>query len=172
MSEGIDLTSSATAPFEASAEHELLQTFVGRWGGPTQLWLDPEKPPEETLTELDAESVLGGRWLRLSYRGVAFGKPHAGQMLLGFHKDESQLELAWIDSSHTGTSIMLSRGKPTAVGVVDVLGSYAGGEERWGWRTVLHCPSPGELVIEAFNISPQGLEERAIQSRLTRRDAP
>ena len=63
---------------------------------------------------------------------------------------------------------MLSKGKLGAPGVVDVLGSYLGGGERWGWRTVLRCPTAEELVIEAFNVSPSGTEERAMLSRLTR----
>lgn len=164
----IDLASAETAPFEAAEGHTLLRAFVGLWSGPTKLWLDPAAPPEETRSTLHAELLLGGRWLRLSYRGVSFAKPHAGEMLLGFHKDAGELELAWIDSAHTGSAIMFSKGKLGAAGVVDVLGGYLAGEERWGWRSVLHCPTPDELVIEAFNVSPQGEEERAMLSRLTR----
>jgi hypothetical protein len=168
VSPGIDLTRAPTAPFEAGEEHALLATFVGLWTGPTQLWLEPSGPPEVTSTLLHAEPVLGGRWLRVSYQGVTFGKPHAGEMLLGFHKDAREVELAWIDSAHTGSAIMLSKGKLARPGIIDVLGSYAAGEQRWGWRTILSCPSPGELVIQSFNISPQGEEERAMESRLTR----
>jgi hypothetical protein len=176
MSTRIDLTTTETAPFEAALGHTLINAFVGLWSGPTKLWLDPAGAPEETHTTLHAEPVLGGRWLRLSYRGISFGKPHAGEMLLGFHKDAGEFELAWIDSAHTGSAIMLSKGKPGSPGVVDVLGSYLGGGERWGWRTVFSLggagvtqgPPPDELVIEAFNVSPGGAEERAMLSRLTR----
>lgn len=168
MSAFVDLTSAETAPFEPAEGHTLLRAFVGLWSGPTKLWLDPASVPEETETTLHAALVLGGRWLRLSYRGVSFGKPHAGEMSLGFHKDADDFELAWIDSAHTGSAIMLSKGKLGSPGVVDVLGSYLGGGERWGWRTVLRCPTPDELVIEAFNVSPRGEEERAMLSRLTR----
>lgn len=168
MSAPVDLTSAETAPFEPAEGHALLRAFVGLWSGPTKLWLDPAGVPEETETTLHGALVLGGRWLRLSYRGVSFGKPHAGEMSLGFHKDAGDFELAWIDSAHTGSAIMLSKGKPGSSGVVDVLGSYLGGGERWGWRTVLRCPTPDELVIEAFNVSPRGEEERAMLSRLSR----
>lgn len=168
MSALIDLTSAETAPFEPAAGHMLLRDFVGLWRGMTKLWLDPAGVPEETETTLHAELVLGGRWLRLSYRGVSFGKPHAGEMSLGFHKDAGDFELAWIDSAHTGSAIMLSKGKLGEPGVVDVLGSYLGGGERWGWRTVLRCSAPDELVLEAFNVSPGGAEERAMLSRFTR----
>jgi hypothetical protein len=164
----IDLGRAPTASFEPTAAHELMRSFAGQWEGPTQLWLEPGSAPEESTTELCAESVLGGRWLRLSYRGMAFGKPHAGEMLVGFHKDAREYEVAWIDSSHTGSAIMLSTGVAREDGVVDVLGSYAAAEQRWGWRTRLRRPEPNTLSLEAFNIAPDGAEYRAIASLLSR----
>lgn len=164
----LDLAHIETAPFTAGPEHRLLAQLAGSWRGPSQLWLDPEAPPEESSIELLAEPILGGRWLRLSERGTAFGKPRAGQMLLGYHLDARAYELAWIDSSHTGTSIILSTGPASEPGLVDVLGSYIAGDQRWGWRTRLRLPAPDELLLEAFNISPDGVEMRAIVSSLRR----
>lgn len=166
MTSLVDLARAETAPFTPGAEHQLLARFAGGWRGTSQLWLDPAAPPEESSTELLAEPILGGRWLRMSERGTAFGKPHAGEMLLGYHLDARAYELAWVDSSHTGTSIILFTGPATEPGVVDVLGSYTAGEQRWGWRTRLRLSTPDELLLEAFNISPDGVEMRAIVSRL------
>ena len=104
MTSPLDLARAETAPFTPGPEHQTLARFAGSWKGPTELWLDPDAPPEESTTELLAEPILGGRWLRLSERGAAFGKPHAGEMLLGYHLDARAYELAWVDSSHTGTS--------------------------------------------------------------------
>lgn len=168
MTSPVDLAHIDTAPFAPSPEHQLLAQFAGSWRGPTQLWLDPETPPEESSTELLAEPILGARWLRVSERGTAFGKPHAGEMLLGYHLDARAYELAWVDSSHTGTAIILSTGPATEPGVVDVVGSYSAGEQRWGWRTRIRLCAPDELLVEAFNISPDGVEMRAIVSRLRR----
>jgi hypothetical protein len=166
----IDLTLAETAPFEATEQQGVLSSFAGAWRGTTKLWLDPSSAPEETTTTLLAEPLLGGRWLRLSVTGTAFGKPHAGEMLLGFHKDAGEYEAAWIDSSHTGSAIMFSKGRASERGIIDVLGSYLGGEERWGWRTVIRSPAAGELLIEAFNVAPNGGEERAMESSLRRMD--
>jgi hypothetical protein len=163
-----DLVHAPTSPFEPTDGHALLQRFVGFWQGTTRLWLDPGAAPEETTTQIRAQLILGGRWLRLESVGTSFGKPHAGEMLLGFHKDAGAYELAWVDSSHTGSAIILSTGPASSEPVVDVVGSYREGTERWGWRTRLHCPSPGALAIDAFNISPQGKEDRAIATLLTR----
>jgi hypothetical protein len=172
MSAVIDLAHAPTAPFEPAGAHALLRRFVGSWHGTTRLWLDPESAPEETTTALRAQLILGGRWLRLEYAGTAMAQPHAGEMLLGFHADARQYELAWVDSFHTAASVMLSTGSDSGGPRVDVVGSYAAGTERWGWRTQLQCPAPGELAIDAFNISPDGKEYAAIATRLTRTGEP
>lgn len=170
MATPIDLARIVTTTFELSPAHVVLGRFVGHWRGATQLWFDPAKEPERTMTELHAELVLGGRWLRVTYQGVAFAKPHAGEMILGYHDDAREYEVAWIDSFHTGSAIMLSTGRAETPGVVSVLGSYLAGTQRWGWRTRLECPSPDELLLQAFNVPPDqaGLEEPAIESRLAR----
>jgi hypothetical protein len=171
MMNPIDLTRAETSPFLATPEHQLLARFVGLWQGSTQLWMDPSALPEESTTLLHAEALLGGRWLRIVTRGTSFGKPHAGEMLLGYHNDAHQYELAWIDSSHTGSAILFSSGEPADEGVVDVVGSYRAGAERWGWRTRLSAPSSAELVLEAFNIAPDGVQQRALLSRFTRAES-
>lgn len=177
MSFPIDLTRAETTPFSVLAErpndpgvHQLLATFAGRWRGPTRLWLDPAAPPEQTVMELEAATILGGRWLELSYQGVAMGKPHAGRMLIGFHGDAGEVELAWVDSFHTGSAIMLSKGRPAGA-TVDVLGSYVAGDQRWGWRTKLEVPFESRLVLRAFNVAPSGEEYPAIESLLGRVEA-
>ena len=95
------------------------------------------------------------------------GKPHAGEMLLAFEKDTQRYSLAWIDSFHTGTALMLSTGGPVSGGIISVLGSYAAGEARWGWRTVLRADA-NAFVIEAFNIAPDGKEDPATKTSLER----
>jgi hypothetical protein len=89
-------------------------------------------------------------------------------MLLGYHQDAGQYELAWIDSSHTGSAIMFSTGAASEPDVIDVLGSYLGGGQRWGWRTRLTVLATGQLALDAFNISPDGVSMRAIESRFRR----
>lgn len=162
-----DPTTAATAPFEPTPQHQLLASFAGRWTGETQLYLDPTAPPEVSRTDATIEPVLGGRWVRIDHCGTAMSRPHAGVLTLGFHKDAQEFEASLIDSFHTGTAMMLSVGALRADGVVDVLGSYAAGAERWGWRTMLRLEGD-ELVIEARNISPAGEEYPAITTRLRR----
>ena len=167
----IDAAACLTSDFRPGPQHEQLLALVGRWSGTTSTWLAPQAPADEAGTEATIEALLGGRFVRIDYQSAVQGKPHAGQMLFGFHSDARAFELAWLDSFHTGTAIMLSTGAADdgAHGaLVSVLGSYRAGPERWGWRTVLRPLHRDELVIEAYNVSPSGHEDRAIATRLKR----
>ena len=156
-----------TAPFDPRPEHVALTSLIGSWSGSTKTWFDPTTAPEESPTQATIESLLGGRSIRIDYQGTAMGKPHAGQMIVGYHKDAREHEVSSIDSFHTGSAMMMSVGTPRADGEIRVLGSYAAGPERWGWRTVIHLQGD-ELVIEATNISPTGQEDDALETRLRR----
>lgn len=167
----IDAAACLTTTFRPGPQHEQLLALVGRWSGTTSTWLDPEAPADQAGTEATIEALLGGRFVRIDYQSAVQGKPHAGQMLFGFHSDARAFELAWLDSFHTGTAIMHSTGVASdgAHGALaSVLGSYSAGPERWGWRTVLRPLHRDELLIEAYNVSPRGHEDRAIATRLKR----
>ncbi len=169
MARLIDIASAPTTPFEPTNHHTRLVALAGLWEGQTTTWLDPNAPAEESRIEMRVESVLGGRFLRIQYASVIIGKPHAGEMLVAYEKDEQRYSLAWIDSFHTGSALMLSTGTraPSVDGAISVLGSYAAGDQRWGWRTVIH-PHPERLVIEAVNIAPDGTEYPALKTQLAR----
>jgi hypothetical protein len=172
MAQPIDIVSAPTSAFEGTKHHARLAVLAGTWKGTTATWLDPSSkdPSEEAAVDVRVESVLGGRFLRIQYASTAMGKPHAGEMLVAFEKDDDRWAVAWIDSFHTGSMLMHSTSNrtPNAEEPISVLGSYpAGPDQRWGWRTVIH-PHPERFVIEAFNVKPDGTEEPALKTQLTR----
>jgi Protein of unknown function (DUF1579) len=164
----VDLARAATAPFSPADGHRDLAALAGRWHGTTRTWLDPSAPPEETATTARAEVILGGRFVRLEYRGTVMGTAHAGEMLLGYEPNKQLFTAVWVDSFHSSPAIMVSTGERGTGGAVSVLGSYEGGCEHWGWRTVLRASGSDEVVIEAFNIAPDGTEYPAIATTLGR----
>ncbi|MES2641299.1 MAG: DUF1579 domain-containing protein [Myxococcota bacterium] len=153
-------------PMNPGPEHDRLATFVGDWSGPVSTWFDPDGAPEESAWRLSGALVLGGRFVRLTYSGTAMGKPHAGEILLGYERDEKRYTAAWIDSFHSGTQIMVSHGQAEGDGI-SVLGSYPAGDERWGWRTRFRRDGDS-LVIAMTNLGPSGPEDRAVEAVLTR----
>lgn len=162
----IDVGSAEVAPFDAKREHDLLAKLAGTWKGPAKTWFDPAKEPETSTWSAEGERILGGRFVRIDYRGTAMGKPHAGEMLLAFEQDEKRFTMVWIDSFHTGTQAMVCHGEAHG-DELDVLGSYPAGKERWGWRTRIKAGAGG-LTIEMSNIEPSGTEHRAVSALLAR----
>jgi hypothetical protein len=163
----IDVGTAETAAFDSKREHDLLARFSGSWKGPVKTWFEPGKPPEESAWSAEGERILGGRFVRVDYRGTAMGQPHAGEMLLAYERDEKRFLLVWIDSFHTGTQAMVCLGELAGESALTFLGSYLAGNERWGWRTTLNASSGG-IMIEMTNILPSGEEARAVSATLAR----
>ena len=164
----LDLRTAATAPFERAAAHRLFDALAGRWEGPTRTFLEPTAPAVQSVTYARFERILGGRFLRMEYRSELQGKPHAGEWLVAFERAEARCQTAWVDSFHTGTGMIQSTGTVDDEGVLEVLGSYAAGETRWGWRTRLALEAGDSLVLRSFNLSPEGVEDLAIETHLSR----
>ena len=51
-----------------------------------------------------------------------------------------------------------------------VLGSYpdTDGGPDWNWRTEVELIDKDHLIITSYNISPEGSEAKAVESKLTR----
>jgi len=160
---------SEPAALPQTPHHARLMALAGSYSGEISTYLDPASAPDRSSGELHVTRLFGGRWLRLEQSGTVLGKPHAGEMLLGFHGDAAQFESCWVDSFHTGSAMMFSTGAARADGVIAVTGSYAAGPERWGWRTELYLGE--ELLVRAVNISPAGEESLGIEARWTRLSA-
>lgn len=164
----MDLARTATATWTPDEPHTRLAALAGRWKGRTRIWLEPTSTPEEAETSLEAQPILGGRFLRLSYVSIAGGQPHAGEYTLGWDQNERRWTLAWVDSFHMGTGVMLSLGAVGDAGPMVVYGDYLAGTERWGWRTAILPEGPHRLKIEMFNSWPGHADYLGVQSILER----
>jgi hypothetical protein len=141
--------------------HNLLRQMEGEWEGPVSTWFQPGPPSDESIWRGSIQRVLGDRFLLHTYEGSMQGKALEGSMLIGVHLKTRKAQMAWIDSFHNGTAMMLCEGEPIENGI-SVLGSY--GEEtgqRWGWRTTIVLESDLSLRITMTNIPPEGQGEPA-----------
>lgn len=157
------------AGFEQSLKsgmHATLAAMAGDWRGTTRVWFEPDKPPAmEAGQSGTIRSVLGGRFLLHEYRYGDGDQAGEGIALYGLHLDGNAFQAAWVDSFHTGTSIM-SFAADAGSRVFNVLGSYDDGKggPRWGWRIEIKQPSADALTIAMFNIEPGGEEARAVET--------
>lgn len=166
----MDLAATPTAPFEPSPVHTSFAAFAGRWRGEVKTWFDPEGEPMVDTWTLDAELLLGGRFLRLTYAGSVGGTPNGGQFTIARHNTDARIEASWIDSFHTNTANMACFGPDPDGGPLRFLGTYPDGQDgpRWGWRTTIGIDPEGVLCIDAENLHPDTTADRAIEARLAR----
>ncbi|HEV7332897.1 MAG TPA: DUF1579 domain-containing protein [Flavisolibacter sp.] len=152
---------------KTSGAHFQLSKLVGEWKGTTKTWFDPAKLEDESPINGTMRLILDGRFILHEYQSSFGEKPITGMAIYGYNLDLQKFQCAWIDSFHNGSAIMFSQGDKGDTNI-KVLGSYAfvtpEAEQHWGWRTHIDMVSDSELVITAFNISPEGHESKATET--------
>ncbi len=156
-------------PFISSTPHHFLARLAGNWKGTSKLWLEPDKLADESPVVGTIQLILEGRFALYLYQGSIEGEPQHGMFTFGYNTTLEQFEASWMDSFHNSTAIMFCIGAEMANGF-SVTGSYpdpTGGPD-WGWRTEIQLIDPDQLIITAYNISPQDGEAKATEARLKR----
>ncbi len=151
--------------------HFFLNKLCGQWTGTARTWFDPAKLEDESKIEGTIKPILDGRFALHEYTSSFKGEPITGMAIIGYNLDLQKFQFAWIDSFHNGSAIMFSQGEKGNKDL-KVLGSYAyitpETEQHWGWRTEIEMPDDNEIVISSFNISPEGDETKATETRYKR----
>src|SRR5262249_1612673 len=91
--------------------HEALKPLTGKFDTQAKRWFG-SKFPERVTGHDHAESILNGRFIEDHYDSVIWGKPWAGQGLIGYDEREQKYVLSWIDN--WGTWITVAQGSADA----------------------------------------------------------
>lgn len=144
-----------------------LQTAAGTWTGQKHLYL-PDEPTRSVASTATVAPAAGGRFCTIAYTWSFEEQPQDGLLLIGPLDDPAALAVAWVDSWHMSSSMMLCQRQPDASGAVNVRGSYQVEQSPdWGWRIVIQ-PGSETLRIVMHNISPEGEEFLGVEALYTR----
>lgn len=161
------LDTAPTAPLELLPQHSRLLAWSGHYKGHAKVWLDPAAGPKEAPWEGVVEPILGGRFVRHTYRSQVDGQACAGEFTVCFNGD-GVFASSWVDSFHSGSDFLCCK---SLDGVdVNLLGDFSTGpgQPRWGWRIHVDDTKVGLLVIHMAIISPEGKESPGVEVRLER----
>ena len=151
---------------KATGIHQQLSRLAGNWQGHMKTWFGTDNLVNEALINGTIRPVAEGKYMMHEYKSSFENKPFEGIAIYGYDLALKKFESAWIDSFHTGTAIMFSQSEREATDC-KMLGSYAyvtpETEQHWGWRTHIELKRDDELVITAYNISPEGEESKATE---------
>ena len=93
-----------------------LEPLVGTFDAKVRTWMDPSRPPDDTVGTSVNTWALGDRFVQIKYEGVFLGESFNGIGYTGYDNVTKKYQSSWMDTA--STAMMLSVGSFDASGKV------------------------------------------------------
>jgi hypothetical protein len=157
----MDAMMKAISPGEP---HKLLARMVGKWSFTSKAWMAPGEPPAESSGTMQAELLLGGRYVEHLWKGNLMGMPFEGRGTDGYDNVAKQYVSSWVDNM--GTGIMYQTGTceathRTCTYTGDVSDPVSG--RKMAVRSVITWLDDNTFRNEMFGNDPSGKEVKMME---------
>ena len=148
-----------------TANHDVLKMFTGHWDATATMWMMPGAPPSTSKNTVDGTPMMGGRFVRLDYKGTMMGQPFEGMQITGYDNIKKTYTTFWIDNSSTSFYLLEGPYDPAKKAFVQT-GQWAdpmGGTTPV--RAVITIVGPNEYLYENYMTLPDGKEFKSLEYR-------
>ena len=150
--------------------HAALKFFIGEWDVTTTAWMQPGAPPETSRNSSSAELILGGRFVKMSYKGAMFGQPFEGLQIWGFDNLKKKYAVFWIDNTSTCFyQTEATRDESGKIFTETGLWPDPMTGEAVKVRNVTTILSNDEFLNESYVTGPDGKEFKTMENRSVRK---
>lgn len=150
--------------------HAYLAKFAGEWNISTTAWMQPGAPPQKSQGSSVIETILGGRFIKMNFKGTMFGQPFEGIQISGYDNMKKKSITFWIDNTSTAfflTEGMLDAASKTMTETGLWPDAMTGGMVKV--KGVTKLINPDEYTYEMFMIGSDGQEFKSMEYRAVRK---
>ena len=149
------MTDQSAPPMpQPTAEHKLIQTYVGKWKVAAKFYMDPSQPPMETQSKEVVEAV-GPFWTVSKYETDFMGEPFVGRATLGYEPHSGEYVSTWVDSMMPTLRVLRGKKKGDTLSMSGKFFSCMTNSVI-EHRTTDKFISKDEHVFEMFAVMPDG----------------
>ncbi len=149
--------------------HEVLAQHAGVWEGEATLWswADPTEPQMQATATVDAEIIMGGRFLVEEIEVEMGGRPLHAMVILGYSTAAGEYQAVGFDTNSTGMT--RSTGRLTETGDIELHNTFVdqSSGQTVSRRKVLRVISEDEWLETVYEMR-EGVERLVREVRFRR----
>lgn len=148
--------------------HEMMAKHAGTWKMVSKMWMDPNSEPQVSEGKVDAEMILGGRYLKMVAKFPFMGMQTEGWSLEAFDNGKKEFINIWIDNMGTGVAISTGKFDETTKSIVYNGKMYdpVSGKDT-DYKSISRMISDNEMIFEMFS-NYDGKEYKVMEIKYTR----
>ncbi len=148
--------------------HEMMAKHVGEWKMVSKMWMEPDAEPVVSKGTVNAEMILGGRYLKMVAKFPMMGMQTEGWSLEAYDNGKKEFINIWIDNMGTGVAISTGKFDDATKSIIyngKMYDPLAGKDVEF--KSVSKMVSDNEMVFEMFG-NFDGKEVKMMEINYTR----
>lgn len=148
--------------------HEMMAKHAGTWKMVSKMWMEPNSEPQVSEGTVDAEMILGGRYLKMVAKFPFMGMQTEGWSLEAFDNGKKEFINIWIDNMGTGVAISTGKFDEVTKSILYNGKMYdpVSGKDT-DYKSISRIVSDNEMIFEMFS-NYDGKEYKVMEIKYTK----